>query len=185
MNFYSDEIINSIIDNEDVGTIIDSIETFKLQCKYVITKYSLYKIYHKYTDWILKDQNAIIAFYCLDREFCIYNCPSMLVYRKIKYNDEVRYYILLTCTKRSFRGQGYGTLLLDEFQKRIHKETKYHANKPQKIILSSVEDAVLFYENYGFRWTRDTLNDHPTLCFYEATDDNKGHFIMEFLIWPF
>jgi ribosomal protein S18 acetylase RimI-like enzyme len=177
MNFYSDELINKIIDKEELDKIIDEIDIFKLQCKYVLTKYSIHTIYHKYTDWVLNDSKAIIAFYCLDNEFCIYNCPSMLVYRKVKYEDEIRYYVLLTCTKRSFRGQGYGTILLDEFQKRIRKET----NKA-KIILSSVEEAVIFYENYGFRWTRETLADHPILLRYEALEDNKEYFILEFCI---
>ena len=180
MNFYSDQIINSIIDNTPIDKILDEIDTFHLQCKYVLTKYSAHTIYHKYTDCILNDENIIIAFYCLDQEFDIYNCPSILVYRKISApnSTETRYYILFTCTKRNFRGQGYATKLLDEFKNRIQQEKKHH-QKPAKIILSSVEDAVLFYEEYGFKWTRKSIIDHPILLKYESYEENKHYFIME------
>ena len=177
MNFYSDKIINDIIDNQPLESIIDQIDTFKLQCKYVLTKYSIHTIYHKYTDWLLNDPNVVIAFYCLDQTFCIYNCPSILVYRKVSYKDEIRYYILFTCTKRSFRGQEYATKLLDEFQKKIKCDNSH--TKPVKIILSSVEDAVVFYEDYGFKWTRESIKDHPILMQYEHYEENKEYFIME------
>jgi GNAT superfamily N-acetyltransferase len=174
MNFYSDQIINNIVDNHPIEKILDEIDTFKLQCKYVLTKYSAYTIYHKYIDWLLNDPKPIIAFYCLDQEFDIYNCPSMLVYRKVSTLTENRYYILLTCTKRNFRGQGYATKLLDEFKKRIAC-----SQIPTKIILSSVEDAVVFYEDYGFKWTRESIKDHPILLQYEFYEEKKHYFIME------
>jgi len=180
MNFYSDKIINNIIDNYPIDEIIEEIETFKLQIKYILTKYSIRTIHHNYTKWILTDPKVITAFYCLDTEFCIYNCPSALVYRKIKINDdEIRYYILFTCTKRSFRGQGYASKLLDNLQERIKEENR---DKTIKLILSSVEDAVLFYENYGFRWTRESITDHPLLMHYESYEEKKDYFILEKII---
>lgn len=182
MNFYSDKIINDITDNSPLEEVIDSIDTFKLQCKYFLTKYSFYNIYHKYTSWILNDPNVIIAFYCMDNEFNIENCPSMLVYRKIFYKEknEYCYYILFTCTKRSFRGQGYGTILLDNLQERIKEDNTQ--NRTCKIILSSIEEAVLFYEAYGFRWTRQSIIDHPILVKYESYQKGKEYFIMELVI---
>lgn len=182
MNFYSDKITNDIIDNERLEDILESMETFELQCRYFLTKYSFRTIHHKYTDWILKDPNVIIAFYCMDNIFDIENCPSMLVYRRYRTSEDIRYYILFTCTKRTFRGQGYGSILLDNLKKRIQEENCADSSRPIKIILSSVEDAVLFYEAYGFRWTRESITDHPILMGYESYEENKDYFIMELLI---
>lgn len=65
---------------------------------------------------------------------------------------------------------------LEKFREEKEKEQKI------KIILSSVETAVLFYERYGFRWTIDTLSDHPILMLTEKKEENKEYFIMEMLI---
>ena len=51
-----------------------------------------------------------------------------------------------------------------------------------KIVLSSLESAVLFYENYGFRWTRESLDKHPVLMQYEKFEEKKEYFIMEYII---
>lgn len=181
MNFYSDRIINDIVDKEPLETILESVETFKLQCRYFLTKYSHRTINHGYTNWILTDPNIVVAFYCMDTEFDIANCPSMLVYRRVVVADEVRYYILFTCTKRKFRGQGYGSILLDNLQTRIREDHR-DASRTAKIILSSVEDAVLFYEAYGFRWTRQSIVDHPILMRYESYEEKKEYFIMELIV---
>ena len=181
MNFYSDYIINEMIDNEPLDKLLDSIDTFNMQCKYILTKYSITTIHHKYTDALLNDPKVIIAFYSFDQEFCIFNCPSVLVYRKIKYTNEIRYYVLFACTKRSFRGQGYASKLLDELTNRIKNENK--ANPCiRKIILSSIENAVLFYESSGFRWTRESILEHSVLLQYESYEKDKEYFILELLV---
>ena len=167
------------MDHSPLETMIDEIDTFKLQCKYFLTKYSYQTIHYKYTDWILSDPKIVIAFYCMDQEFDVENSPSMAIYRRISVNNELKYYVLFTCTKRKFRGQGYGTILLDNLQKRISKEKGEH---PAKIILSSLEEAVLFYEAYGFRWTRQSIVEHPILMHYEHYEEKKEYFIMEFLV---
>jgi len=181
MNFYSDKIINNIVDTEPLETIADSVDTFKLQCRYFLTKYSHRTINHGYTNWILNDPNIVVAFYCMDTEFDIANCPSMLVYRKVIIDNEVRYYVLFTCTKRKFRGQGYGSILLDNLQTRIREDHR-DKSRTAKIILSSVEDAVLFYEAYGFRWTRQSIKEHPMLMWYEHYEEKKEYFIMELCV---
>ena len=48
MNFYSDKIINDIIDNKPIDNIIDIIETFIETSYSKITKYSLDSISYKY-----------------------------------------------------------------------------------------------------------------------------------------
>jgi len=189
MNFYSDIIINDIIDNQPLETVLDSIESFGEECFNAIAKYSYHNIHPKYIFNVLGNTKNVIAFHCIDNnnEFSLDNCPSMLVYRKCRYNHEdienveLRYYVLIACTKRKFRNQGYASKLLDGFVERIKEENKDIQIKEQtiKIILSSVEESVLFYEAYGFKWTRESITDHPILMRFERYDPKKEYFIME------
>ena len=200
MNFYSDVIMNDIIDNQPLETVLESIETFGEECFNAIAKYSHHNIHHKYIFNVLGNTKNIIAFHCIDNdnEFSLKNCPSMLVYRKCNHKDtshtdnlEIRYYILIACTKRKFRNQGYASKLLDGFIERIKKEneTNDHGHHDPsctiKIILSSVEESVLFYEAYGFKWTRESITDHPMLMRFERYDPKKEYFIMEFNLSTF
>ena len=200
MNFYSDIIINDIIDNHPLETVLDSIETFGEECFNTIAKYSHHNIHHKYIFNVLGNTKNIIAFHCIDNDnnaFSLKNCPSMLVYRKCNHKDtptdklEIRYYILIACTKRQFRNQGYASKLLDGFIERIKKENEtndhghHDPNCTIKIILSSVEESVLFYEAYGFKWTRESITDHPMLMRFERYDPKKEYFIMEFNLSTF
>ncbi len=184
MNFYSDKIINNIIDNKPIENIIDNIQKFIEDTYNKITKYSLDSISYRYIYTILSNKKNIIVYYCMDNEFSIDNCPSILVYSKCKsYNsNEIRYYILLLCTKRKFRGHGYASKLLDNFINKIKDENKNNNELTIKIILSSLEESVLFYESYGFKWTKEELVDHNILMNYEKYDNTKEYFIMELLL---
>jgi len=148
----------------------------------------------KYIDGLLGDERNKVVFYCMDFEFSIDNCPVIMIYRKDKpkYNVllleepekkkvETRYYILMLCTKPTFRNQGYASKLLDGFLEKI-REGKEAPEKKTKIILSSVETAVLFYEAYGFRWTTDKLTDHFILTETEKKEEDKEYFIMEMVV---
>lgn len=185
MIFYSDEIINNIIDTVDVTTMIDEIEQFIHNVRYVITRYSIYSISPKYSNAAISNSNNVIAFYCFDNEFELTNCPSMMIYHR--YYDtatqEIIYYVLFTCTKNGYRNMGYASKLFDGLKERITKEnaTKKKGRRA-KMVLSSVETAVLFYENYGFRWTRESLDKHPALMQYETYDPSKEYFIMEYYV---
>lgn len=181
MNFYSDEIINNIIDNGKMDEIMDSIENFGEETYNTIAKYSSKNIHHKYIYNVLGNTKNIVAFYCLDNNFEIDNCPSILVYRKCKYKNEIRYYILLACTKRAFRNQGYASKLIDGLIERIKIEND-STDKKVKIILSSVEESVLFYEAYGFKWTRENITEHDMLLRFERYDPKKEYFIMEYTV---
>lgn len=181
MNFYSDIIINDIIDNAPIEELTNNLQRFMSECRYVLTKYSISSIHHQYTSNILNDPRKIVAFHCLDHEFAMSNCPSVLMYRKCKVPDknEIRYYILFTCTKRNFRGQGYASKLLDGFLERVREEKPKHPDYVIKTILSSLEKSVLFYESYGFKWTRECISKYPVLLEYEKYEDGKEYFIME------
>ena len=104
----------------------------------------------------------------------------MLVYRKCKFKNEIRYYVLIACTQRKFRNQGYASKLLDGVVERVKNEISDADNV--KIILSSVEESVVFYENYGFKWTRESITDHSVLMRFEKYDPKKEYFIMELSI---
>jgi ribosomal protein S18 acetylase RimI-like enzyme len=182
MNFYSDEIIRDIVDNAPLETMIDQLRAFVAEYEYLAVKYCYGIIHHNYLTNLLNDSRKnVVAFHCLDRVFDMGNCPSLLIYRKCRVSDEIRYYVLLTCTKRQFRGNGYGKALLDGLVARIREDLSKDPI-PTKIVLSSVEDAVLFYEAYGFRWTRESIDAHPLLMEYEAYSETKEYFIMEYIV---
>jgi GNAT superfamily N-acetyltransferase len=186
MNFYSDIIINDIIDNQPLDKITDLIQIFGEDCFNAIARYSYNSIHHKYIYNVLGNTKNVVAFHCLDNEFSVNNCPSILVYRKCKCKskdgtkNEILYYVLIACTKRKFRGQGYASKLIDELVERIKKENS--DKSVCKIILSSVEESVLFYENYGFKWTRESITDHPMLMRFERYEEKKEYFIMEYIV---
>lgn len=199
MNFYSDEIINDILDHAPIESLIDTLDTFKEKTRNTLHRFSGNDIQTQYVDALLGDERNKDVFYCMDHEFAIENCPVIMIYRKSR--DETRYYILMLCTKPNFRKQGYASKLLDGFVEKIREEQKEKEQKEKeqnkkkqkekeqtkkqekiKIILSSVENAVLFYESYGFRWTMDTLSDHEELTEIEKNEEGKEYFIMELVI---
>ena len=182
MNFYSEDIINDLIDHSPLEEVFDKVNEFKQFLAYILQLYSFHDIHYKYTQFLLADEKVKIAFYCMDFEFSLFNCPTILLYRKHldKMANEMKYYILLICTKHKFRNQGYASKLLDGFVERVKKENQNRdLNRKVKIILSSVEEAVLFYESYGFRWTRESLEHHPLLMCYEKYEKEKEYFILE------
>ena len=80
---------------------------------------------------------------------------------------------------------GYASMLLDKFIQVIKDEKNQQPlpeQIPTKIVLSSVESAVLFYESYGFRWIYANINSYSTLLEYEKFDQEKEYFIMELTI---
>ena len=182
MNFYSDVIMNDIMDNYPLEKVIDSIEQFGEECFNAIAKYSYNSIHSKYIYNVLGNTKNVVAFHCIDNEFSLNNCPSMLVYRKCRYENEIRYYILIACTKRKFRNQGYASKLLDGLIERIKSENSDNTGNTKKIILSSVEESVIFYESYGFKWTRESITDHSMLMRFERYEPKKEYFIMEFVV---
>ena len=185
MNFYLQDIINDILDNKkEEEDVIMQIDSFNKLVHYLVHSYSSHDIHYKYTNHLLNDEKVKIGFYCMDFEFSIFNCPALFLYRKFfdRKTNEIKYYLLLICTKRKFRNQGYASKLLDSFIERIKQENVNKNNIKIKIVLSSTEESVLFYESYGFRWTRETLTDHPLLMNYEKYEDEKEYFILELVI---
>lgn len=189
MNFYSDDIINNLIDYGPLETMIDDISDFKAQTKYMCITYSVVSIGPGYTEAVISDDRTKYVFYCLDPVFCVANCPSIMAYRRVfdKATNTVTYYMLFLCTKRRFKGQGYAGHLLSGFVDYIRAKEFGDAEKQGRnvnIILSSVETAVTFYEERGFKWNRKTLTDYPILMRYEALIEGKEYFMMELDVKP-
>ena len=176
MNFYSEDIVRGIIDQEtEYNRFYEQV--FTLSCKYsngVVSPTYILSLVH--------DTTNSIAFRCMDTEFNIHNCPSILIYHKYydAAKNETAYYILMICTKRSYKGMGYASGLLDDFIGRIRNQCVDGSRC--KIVLSSLESAVTFYEEYGFRWTRAPLTDYPKLMEFERYDEEKEYFILELAI---
>ena len=182
MNFYSDNIVHNIIDSSEIEEIIPKIEDLYTNIARLFYTFSHNVVSSDYVFSLLIDRSNKIAFRCIDMEFNLDNCPSMLIYHKTydKEKDELIFYILMICTKPKFKKFGYASKLLDDFIKFI--KDKYKLNKYIKIVLSSVESAVTFYERYGFRWTRESLTEHKTLMRYEKYEEDKEYFILECLL---
>lgn len=190
MNYYSTEIVNDIIDNSELGEIVDKIRQFNDDMHMLFIYFAFDKINLDYIYHLLEDDKNEVVFRSIDNyEFNIRNCPSAMIYRKYRKKDTTIYYILMICTKYSFKRLGYASSMLDDFIgriKRIHnsttsvnRTTDINHNHTTKIVLSSLDTAVSYYEKYGFSITTDTLGDHPVLSHFEIPEDNKPTCIME------
>lgn len=181
MNYYSNEIINNIIDTSDLNDIIDTVAEFENDVHMLFVYFAFEKINLDYIHNLLEDKANQIAFRCIDNSaFNIRNCPSAMVYRRYKKGTTYIYYILMICTKQSFKKLGYASAMLDDFIGRIREQNKEGVG--HKIVLSSVDTAVSYYEKYGFKITGDILDDHPILCRYEIPEYEKPPCIMELII---
>jgi len=183
MNYYSDEIINDMIDSTDISELADNIHTFREEIHMLFIYFTFPKINLDYINCILEDEKNKIVFRSIDNNhFDIRNCPSAMIYtKKIDiHKKECVYYILMICTKSNFKRFGYASSMLDDFIKKIQINKK--DGFTTKIILNSLENAVSYYEKYGFIDTMDTLFDHPVLLRYEKPSDDEPMYIMQFSV---
>ena len=167
MIFYSEDIIKGLETQEQF-------DAFHADVEMIFTYFAYPKISLDYIGALLQCKTNRIAFYCMDDVFDIRNCPSCMIYSKYKDN----YYILMICTHRRFKSMGYATMLLDGFIKSIkHSDT---INKEgRKIILSSVDAAVSYYQCRGFVAVDDSLENYPELMRFEKFEKDKMYTVME------
>jgi predicted GNAT family N-acyltransferase len=180
MIFYSDKIIDEIIDNNELDEIIDKTDEFKNEIEMIFTYFAYPKISLDYIQNLLKFESNKSAFYCMDDTFDIRNCPSCMIYSKQnkKGSNEIIYYIMMICTQKKFTNMGYATALLNGFLDRVKQES-YSSSKKTKIVLSSVDEVVSYYQKYGFEVVDYTLENYPYLMYFEKYDDTKLYTIME------
>jgi hypothetical protein len=73
---------------------------------------------------------------------------------------------------------GYATMLLDGFIESV-KSTKKETHSKTKIILSSVDAAVSYYQCRGFVAVDDSLENYPELMRFEKFEKDKMYTVME------
>lgn len=183
MIFYSRDIVNQIIDNSNVDEIIDKVAEFEDEVEMIFTYFAYPEISLEYIQNLLKYKSNEVAFICMDNQFDIRSCPSCMIYSKQnkKKSDTIIYYIMMICTQRKFKKLGYASMLLNGFVEKVREETK-NTDKKVKIILSSVDDVVSYYQQYGFDVVDYTLENYPYLMCFEKYQDSKMYTVMELSI---
>ena len=128
---------------------------------------------------VLNRKNKIL-FSCIDEKFSLKNVTSILVYRKTKSHEQVKYYIPILGTHERFRKFGYGKVIIDEFVQWIKQTDK--SEIPKKILLKSLEASMGFYQSYGFVSTE--LKSNRLFYKYETGDELKTNpeKILEYII---
>ena len=180
MIFFGKDIINKIIDTSEIEELYEKVEKFRKDVDMIFTYFAYPKIDIKYILNLLEYETNQTAFYCMDTEFNVRSCPSCMIYSKQnkKNSDTIYYYIMMICTQRRFKKLGYASMLLDGFVEQVRDETK-NATKSVKVVLSSVDEVVSYYQRYGFEVVDSTLESHPYLMRFEKCEPDKLYTVME------
>jgi len=180
MIFFSEDIKNKIVDTTPLDEIMDRLEEFKNDVQMIFTYFNYGSIGIDYIENLLKYESNKMAFYCTEDTFVIRSCPSCMIYsRQNKKNiDTIMYYIMVISTDKEFRGQGYATKLLNGFVEKVKEETKTSPKKV-KIVLSSIDEVVSYYQKYGFEAVDCSFENYPYFKYFEKYDEEKIYTIME------
>jgi hypothetical protein len=183
MIFFGKDIINKIIDTSEIEELYEKVEKFRKDVDMIFTYFAYPKIDIKYILNLLEYETNQTAFYCMDTEFNVRSCPSCMIYSKQnkKNSDTIYYYIMMICTQRRFKKLGYASMLLDGFVEQVRDETK-NATKSVKVVLSSVDEVVSYYQRYGFEVVDSTLESHPYLMRFEKCEPDKLYTVMELIV---
>jgi len=183
MIFYSEKIEADIIDHNELDVVADKVDEFKRDIDMLFTYFTFSVIGYDYIQNLLKYPSNRVAFYCMDDEFDIRNCPSAMIYSKQtrKTGGEIVYYIMMICTQRRFKNLGYATTLLNGFVEKVRADT-VESTKPVKIVLSALDEVVSYYQKYGFDAVDCELKNYPYLASFEKCDESKIYTIMELRI---
>ena len=180
MIFFSEDIKNKIVDTTPLDEIMDRLEEFKNDVQMIFTYFNYGSIGIDYIENLLKYESNKMAFYCTEDTFVIRSCPSCMIYSKQnkKNSDTIMYYIMVISTDKEFRGQGYATKLLNEFVEKVKDETKTSPKKV-KIVLSSLDEVVSYYQKYGFEAVDCSFENYPYFKYFEKFDEEKIYTVME------
>ena len=180
MIFFSDDIKNKIVDTTSLDEIMDRLEDFKNDSQMIFTYFNYGAIGIDYIENLLKYESNKTAFYCTEDDFVIRSCPSCMIYSRQnkKNSDTILYYIMVISTDIEFRGQGYATKLLNGFVEKVKEETKTSPKKV-KIVLSSLDEVVSYYQKYGFEAVDCSFENYPYFKCFEKYDEEKIYTIME------
>jgi hypothetical protein len=180
MIFFGKDIVNNLVDTTPIEKLADKLEEYENDLEMIFTYFAYKSIDINYINNLLKYKVNHVAFYCMDSVFDIRSCPSCMIYSK-QVSNVITYYIMIICTQRRFKKLGYATMLLDGFVKRVQDETKC-TNKKVKIVLSSLDEVVSYYQKYGFEAVDCSLDNHPYLMQFETVENDKMYTIMELVI---
>ena len=178
MNFYSDDIINKMVDESSDQELFDKMQNYYDELSELIRRYSYRDISPTYSRNLLSDLRNKVVFRSMGSHFDMYNCPSMMIYTIVfdsKKKENV-IYIFFICTKKKYMGMGYANSLLDDFIDYIKQKYNKYANR---IILSSLYSSVTFYEKYGFSWCDETILDHKRILQFEKYEKDALYVLME------
>jgi predicted GNAT family N-acyltransferase len=180
MIFFSEDIKNKIVDTTPLDEIMDKLEEFKNDIQMIFTYFNYGSIGIDYIENLLKYESNRTAFYCTEDTFVIRSCPSCMIYSKQnkKNCDTIMYYIMVISTDKEFRGQGYATKLLNGFVEKVKDETKTSPKKV-KIVLSSLDEVVSYYQKYGFEAVDCSFENYPYFKCFEKFDEEKIYTVME------
>ena len=180
MIFFSDDIQNKIVDTAPLDEIMDRLEDFKNDNQMIFTYFNYGSIGIDYIENLLKYESNKAVFYCTEDTFVIRSCPSCMIYSKQnkKNSDTIMYYIMVISTDKEFRGQGYATKLLNGFVEKLKEETKMSPKKV-KIVLSSLDEVVSYYQKYGFEAVDCSFENYPYFKCFEKFDEEKIYTVME------
>jgi ribosomal protein S18 acetylase RimI-like enzyme len=159
---------------------MERLEQFKEDVEMIFTYFNYGSIAIDYIENLLKYESNKTAFYCLEDNFVVRSCPSCMIYSKQnkKNSDTIIYYLMVISTDKEFRGQGYATKLLNGFVERVKEET-INSKKKVKIVLSSLDEVVSYYQKYGFEAADFSFDNYPYLKCFEKYDDEKIYTVME------
>ena len=180
MIFFSEDIKNKIVDDTPLDEIIDRLEEFKNDVEMIFTYFNYGSIGVDYIENLLKYETNKVAFYCTEDTFVIRSCPSCMIYSKQnkKNSETIMYYVMVISTDIEFRGQGYATKLLNGFVEKVKEETKTSPKKV-KIVLSSLDEVVSYYQKYGFEAVDCSFENYPYFKCFEKFDEEKLYTVME------
>ena len=82
MIFFSDDILNNIIDESSLDELLDKVNEFNENNKMIFTYFNYGIIDIDYIQNLLNHNMNKIAYYCIDNSFDIRNCPSFTGSRK-------------------------------------------------------------------------------------------------------
>ena len=180
MIFFSENIKNKIVDTTPLDEIMDKLAEFSNDVEMIFTYFNYGAIGIDYIQNLLKYETNKTAFYCNEDTFVIRSCPSCIIYSKQnkKNSDTILYYIMVISTDKEFRGQGYATKLLNGFVEKVKEET-LTSPKKVKIVLSSLDEVVSYYQKYGFEVVDCSFENYPYFRCFEKFDEEKIYTVME------
>jgi ribosomal protein S18 acetylase RimI-like enzyme len=180
MIFFSENIKNKIVDATPLDEIMDKLAEFSNDVEMIFTYFNYGAIGIDYIQNLLKYETNKTAFYCNEDTFVIRSCPSCMIYSKQnkKNSDTILYYIMVISTDKEFRGQGYATKLLNGFVEKVKEET-LTSPKKVKIVLSSLDEVVSYYQKYGFEVVDCSFENYPYFRCFEKFDEEKIYTVME------